>query len=339
MKPLYWCRIIAGCILLRPPHSASSIEIYSTRMKLAQFLTAAPFFPIVAVNFLPRDTPASYLRRVQGTHTADEDKSATTTEPTVLVCIGDSLTHGSVSVNWVSKLSRRLGDSYTVLNAGKNCETAAAVRARLEEIVAVRPAAITLMIGTNDLIGSLYPTSAGWMYQKVWWAQKTVPSLDGYARELEAIVHELDNRLEEFGTQIAVLSPPPLGEGGPTGRAWKEGEKVATICSDVCKQSSERVSYIPLYNMVKNEMVDTLSAPPSLPEGQQQLVDEYSCEFSFKEAIPLTSIMVPWRLLLGHRFDKIREANGYKYTIDSIHFGQEFSDVVEKAVTSWIASF
>jgi len=343
MKSLRWCTIIVGYILLKAL-STSAIEI--SPIIAAPILPFVPFFPVTATEFLPRDTPASYLREIRQTETDDTSDEITgrPCRPPVLVCVGDSLTHGSVSANWVSSLSRRLGDddSYTVLNAGKNSETAAAVRVRLEEIVAVRPAAVAILIGTNDLIGSLDPTSAGAMYQRrLWWAQKTVPSVDGYARELEAIVHELDTRLKEFDTKIAVLSPPPLGEGGPTGPAWKQGERMATICSDICKKSSDRVTYIPLYDTVRDEMMNALVPPQLRPEGkqQQQSMKPRRREFSFQDAIPQTSFVVPWRILLRQPFDKIRAAAGYQYTIDSIHFGEEFADTVEEAVAAWVSSW
>lgn len=319
----------------------------------APILPCVPFFAVVAADFFPRDTPASYLQKEKMGRTTNPEETAT--KPPVLVCVGDSLTHGSVSANWVSSLSRRLGkkkngdaddddsrEDCTVLNAGRNGETAAAVRARLGEIVAVRPRAVALLVGTNDLIGSLDPSGAGAFFTSMVPAQTKAPTLGGYAEELEAIVRELDARLEEWDGKIAVLSPPPLGEGGPTGPAWKQGKRMATICSDICGKASNRVSYIPLYDMVRDEMVDVLVAPPlPRPEGQQQQgVGKPSFrrgEFSFKEAWPLT-IVGPWKVLLRQPFDKIRKANGYRYTTDSIHFGNEFADIVEEAVASWVTT-
>jgi len=332
---------------------SSAITIAAAAAPILPALPFLPFLPVTIADYLPRDTPASYIRATKQQQQRRRTKIASEPEaetPPVLVCIGDSLTHGSVSANWVSSLSRRLrrsdgpataattasnrdGSSYTVLNAGINSETAAAVRARLDDILRVRPDAVTLMVGTNDLIGSLFPSSAGVMYQrKLWWAQTETPSLEGYAVELDAIVKELDTALEASGTKIAVLSPPPLGEGGPTGRAWEQGARMATLCSDICQNASDRVTYIPLYDMVREEMVDVLSS-------QQQQQQQPPREFSYRDAIPLTSVVVPWRILLGQPFDEIQKANGYEYTIDGIHFGQEFADTVEEAVVSWMESW
>ena len=57
-----------------------------------------------------------------------------------LVCIGDSLTHGNMSVDYVKILSEKLdSDNFDVINAGINAELTYNVLQRLDSIIACKP--------------------------------------------------------------------------------------------------------------------------------------------------------------------------------------------------------
>ena len=234
------------CLLCLLAHAAIAFQYELAALPLLPIL---PFVPVALTDYQPRKSPRSYLR---GDSSPEE----------VMVCFGDSLTHGSVSANWVERLEERSrnraiwGEGYTaVLNAGVNSETAAAAYTRLGDVIACKPTAVTVLIGTNDLIGSL-ATSAANMYVNKLPAQKIPPSEAGYAAELGRIVKELDQNLPP-NSRVLVLSPPPLGER-PGGPAWRRGGRFAEICKKVVGEFSEvsgRVAYGPLYERVAEEMV------------------------------------------------------------------------------------
>ena len=79
------------------------------------------------VQTLPVNNPVAFLQQGQ-----DAKKK-------VLVCIGDSITHGTVSVNYVDMLSSRLANrGIVVVNAGVNSELAYNVAQRLDAIVSLQ---------------------------------------------------------------------------------------------------------------------------------------------------------------------------------------------------------
>lgn len=286
-----------------------------------------PFLPVILTDFYPRDTPISYFKRTN--KHLNNGKSSFPTKP-VLVCFGDSLTHGSVSANWVDRVEARHSSSLTVLNAGVNSETARAARFRLEDIVAVQPDMMTVLLGTNDLIGSLDGRAAT-MYQvklcRAHWDKR--PNLDLYEKELTSIIQELDRRLKPT-SKIALLSPPPLGEGGFSGVAWTQGAALANVCKEICNAKSfshDRLQYIPLFETISNQMTS---------QDEKLNHSILGKEFRFEEAIPLTAVIVPWNLLLGRSFESVRKANGFKYTIDGVHFADDFSSTVESLICEWI---
>ncbi|TYB51796.1 hypothetical protein FXF51_52610 [Nonomuraea sp. PA05] len=110
------------------------------------------------------------------------------TRPRV-VAAGASMTQGSLGADWVGSL-RAAFPAYEFVNAGSNGNTTADLLERVDsDIVACRPAAVTLLIGTNDV-------------------RNSVP-LDDYRANLRAIV---DRVKSGTGAHVALMSLPPLGE-------------------------------------------------------------------------------------------------------------------------------
>ena len=71
----------------------------------------------------------------------------------VVVCCGDSITHGHIGYDWVSSLRRRDG-SKIYINAGINADLTWNLNQRINDIIKHNPDYITILIGTNDAIGS-----------------------------------------------------------------------------------------------------------------------------------------------------------------------------------------
>src|SRR5580698_2989490 len=75
---------------------------------------------------------------------------------TVLVCAGDSITHGLVNPNYVKPLQERLASRRVqVINAGVSGDLAVNLHNRIDAIVACRPDVVTVLIGTNDVAAQI----------------------------------------------------------------------------------------------------------------------------------------------------------------------------------------
>ncbi len=124
----------------------------------------------------------------------------------MLVCLGDSITHGGLGADWVGGLRHRLGDGALVVNAGANGEVVWSVRQRLDEVARCRPAAIVLMVGTNDAVGTLGERWAAY-YEN---SQKLpqAPDENWFAQQYDALVGELAG----MTPGLVCLTLPPLGE-------------------------------------------------------------------------------------------------------------------------------
>ena len=127
--------------------------------------------------------------------------------PTV-VCIGDSLTHGRTSSNYVALLQKRFRPKgYRFVNAGLNGELAYNVRQRLEAVIACRPSWITLMVGTNDVYAALSTANAHETMEQMDLPER--PTREAFRRYLTEICLQLRNAT---AAPLALLSLPPLGE-------------------------------------------------------------------------------------------------------------------------------
>lgn len=214
----------------------------------------------------------------------------------VAVCVGDSITHGAVSCNYVDILSGR--DSlrgYAFVNAGINSELAYNVAKRADAIIACNPAIITILIGTNDAAASLSARN-----QKRYAKEMKLPQLpdSGWYREnLQLLIQKLKKGTH---ARIAVFSLPPIGEARES-IAYKRAQEYSKIVKEVAM--SEKVTYLPL-----SERMDEIIAKRgggNAPEYNDNL------HLMFKGIVQ--------HYLFGLSYDEIAASNNYIFITDTLH--------------------
>lgn len=183
-------------------------------------------------------TPSAFLKQVAGNASMGSEAG----QP--VICLGDSLTRGNLSADWVSALRQQLQDGLagsTVLNAGINMQCSKNIHQRIDEVVACKPSHVTVLVGTNDLKAELSPVE-GFMY-KVFGRLPEVPTLDSYEKTLL----EIREKLLAAGARVALVSPPVLGEDVAS-EANKRASEFAAVVKRVAEGAgNERCSYLPLF--------------------------------------------------------------------------------------------
>lgn len=164
-----------------------------------------------------------------------------------VVCAGDSLTHASLSGDYVSALRERVSDrGFTFVNAGVNGDTTADLLRRLDSIIACRPSAVTILIGTNDCRSGGNPIESA-----------------------RAHLAEIVSRLaRETQARIALLSIPPIGEdlGSST------NQRVSAYNAQVRElATAQGVAYLPLHETLCAS-IERAALPPSALEFNAALV-------------------------------------------------------------------
>lgn len=232
----------------------------------------------------------------------------------VLVCIGDSITHGTVSVNYVDMLSTRLAPrGVAVVNAGINSELAYNVVQRLDAIVACRPDYITILIGTNDADASLSPRIAGRQIKEMKLPQS--PTREWYRENLMKICTELSARTH---ARIALLSLPPIGE-----RLDQPGFAASESYSRVIQEvaAAQHLTYLPLHE----NMTALLRSRNSNPRH------------AYHDDGRLMYLAVARHYLLGQSYDEIARANGFLLLTDHLHLNSTGAGMAADLIESFVA--
>lgn len=155
-----------------------------------------------------------------------------------VVAAGASMTQGSLGADWVATLRARPEfHGREFVNAGVNGSTAADLRQRVDsDIVACAPAAVTLLIGTNDV-------------------RNGVP-LPRFRADLRAIVDHVRARTT---ARIALMSLPPLGEDLNTEINQRLTAYNAAIQETAAQTSAD---YLPLHERVVEDLRRTGGRTP-----------------------------------------------------------------------------
>ncbi len=250
----------------------------------------------------PPGSPADYLRtgRAPGTHT-------------VVACVGDSHTHGVASASFVDPLRARLGsDGFAFVNAGINGNLAWNVLQRLDAVIACRPDAVALLVGTNDVLGTLGPAWES-MYRRQQHIPAT-PTLAWYRETLRAI---LDRLAAETGARVAVLDLPPIGEdlGSATNDLVR---RYNAAIHEIAAATGATV--LPLHDRLV-----TLIPPdhaPMPPDGTRRRM----------------GVAIARRMVLRQPWSQVSAAAGLTLLTDGVHLHDRAATVVADLVEAWLTA-
>lgn len=249
------------------------------------------------------NTPKTFLQQQEG-------------KPMVqpVVCLGDSLTRGNLSADWVSTLREQLGggESAVVLNAGVNMECSTNIHQRLNEVIACKPSHVTVLIGTNDLKAELNPVE-GAMY-RVFGDLDETPSLEIYERTLV----EIREKLREVGAKVAMVSPPVLGEE-INSKSNKRAAEFAEAVKRVAAAGGSDCTYVPLFEQ-------TLAKIPT--EGGQPY-----CGFNFFRWCCLLTVDL---YLRGRDLADVQRERKLGVTVDLVHLGPEMATQLATQVADFV---
>ena len=264
------------------------------------FLRLAPMF----------GTPhLALLGRFHASLAADRSK--------VVVCVGDSLTQGNASFDYVYALASRLEpDGFTVLNAGVNGDLAWNVLQRLDAVLRGEPSYVVLLVGTNDARACESEWAAA---RSV--AAKKLPRTPDEAFFAESYRALLDALLASACTRVITVTIPPLGE--------RPGERVDEIVARlnrviVSESAARELPCVDLHAAVERllDRAERSAAPP----------------YDARRSLRLAARSVLLRYLLGWRWDRIAGQHGQQLLPDQIHLGETAGallvDLVEEEVRS-----
>jgi len=221
------------------------------------------------------------------------NKKATATGKTVIVAGGDSLTHATLSSDYLAMLRIKPGiNRFEIVNAGQNGETAAGLLQRLDrDILSCNPDIITIMIGTNDAIRS----------------KDINATLEKYHKTMAEFIQRIKDR---SAARIILISIPPLGEN-----LQSEKNKEIAQFNDILKTLS-RVNQLPYLPF--NEKLTAVIAAASGIKIHDQFI--FSAMTIFETAFK--------KIYLRLSYNKISAGNGFTLLNDGVHLNDKAGKIL-----------
>ncbi len=250
-------------------------------------------------------------------HLPANQPDATQRQPnkTVVVCAGDSITHGIVSVNYVDLLEQKLpADRFQFFNAGINSDLSYTLLRRLDAIVAVQPDVITILIGTNDVNAALSHQALRRYRQANRILPDDQPSFATYQANYRAIVQQLKT---ETSARIALLSLPLMSED-LTNEVNQRADQYSQFVKELAQQ--EGLTYLP----VRETMTDWIQKHSK------------TIRYPYTKQYQLLTAAVLKNTVLGHSWDRISTDVGQDLTFDHLHLNSRGANMIASLVEPFI---
>jgi acyl-CoA thioesterase I len=230
----------------------------------------------------------------------------------VLVCAGDSITHGRGSADYVGSLKHRLRtNDFQVFNAGVGGDLAWNLLQRIDHVIARRPDVVVVLIGTNDVNATVNPAVG--TYLRLSKRLPRMPTLDWYVECVGQILSRLQN---ETSARLAVLDIPMIGEdleSAMNGRVDKYNEVLRQVAS------SRGVTCLPLHDRLIS----------LLPAGHQPP--------PYRGRLNVVASAVVRHRLLRQSWDSVAAHNGLAVLTDHIHLSDRGAGVVADLIEQFLA--
>ncbi|CAM3836662.1 SGNH/GDSL hydrolase family protein [Parendozoicomonas haliclonae] len=228
------------------------------------------------------------------------------------VALGDSLTHGRVSSDYVQILSHNNKAADAVwINAGINSRLAFNALQGVDSVIACQPKAVTILIGSNDVMARLSDDRV--QYYVDHWQLTHKPDFDLFTDSLTRLVDKLQNQTD---AQIAIFSLPPIGET----EGSRANQLVAEHNNLIRQIAAEKgLTYLPLNETLWGEL-------------QQRKEPSSHCEI---DAGLMEQAIIRYRVL-GQSWDVIADANGLYFLTDCVHLNDRAAAVIARLAQSFV---
>ena len=232
----------------------------------------------------------------------------------VIACIGDSLTHGNIGVNWVDQLRNKF-PSDVFLNEGINGDVVWQVHQRLKPILKCNPDIVILMIGSNDAMAS-FNSKSGKRYKR----NNNLPDIPSF-QSYQKLLSELLNKL--IGVKkVFLCTLPPIGENKDS-----QINQHVNQFNDFLKQITQEkdVSLLPVSEHLWSDL-----ALREFP-----FINDYN-----PNSIPLIRRIyggIMHHYIFKQPWDKIARSKRQWLLFDQIHFGERAANIVFELVKNAVS--
>jgi lysophospholipase L1-like esterase len=233
----------------------------------------------------------------------------------IVVVMGDSLTHGAVSYDYVGELSNDHElSNFIFVNEGLNSQLTYHLLNKIDHVVKIRPDEIFILIGSNDCITALsdeaYEHYSGIRNLPV------KPTKEWFAVNLENLIEKLKSRTS---ARITLISIPPLGEKEDS-IPFEKSTEYSHFISEIAQK--KKVGYIGFNEALIDEIKKN---------GKRNVAGFNPDKRAMYSAIAL-------HYLLMQSWDNISDNRGLLFLTDNIHLSSRGGHILKTKIKEAILS-
>ncbi|MGA7134289.1 MAG: SGNH/GDSL hydrolase family protein [Mycobacterium sp.] len=241
--------------------------------------------------------------------------------PETVACLGSSTTTAKGTFNWIDELARRPQNRrFRFVNFGVGGDLSVNIAKRLDPVLRVAPDRVIVLIGTNDILATVFPNFRRFI--RAWKQISEEPSPAHFKDNLELITRRLQ---QETSAMIALSSLSPIGEAlRPDDPVQSRLNELVAAYNGIIGDVSHSCDahYIPFCERFRDQLDRLAVAKPFTRFSFAAFYRDYL----FRE------------MILRRSFDEISQRNGWEFHIDGIHLntrgGRILTDVVQQFLDS-----
>jgi lysophospholipase L1-like esterase len=238
-----------------------------------------------------------------------------------VVCLGSSTTASRGTYKWIDELEKRAKNKrFRFVNLGVGGDLSFNTIGLLDRVVALQPDRVIVLIGTNDIMASVFPNFR--RFVRVWKRLSDEPSPARFEENLSFIVRKLQRGAN---SRIGLSSLAPLGED-PDSRDPVQARlnDLITTYNDIIANiaSNERTDYIPFNESFQGR----LARAGTSKAFTHFAIGSFYRDYVFRE------------MILRQSFDEIARMNGWDFHIDGIHLNSKGGRILVEVVQQFLNS-
>ena len=233
----------------------------------------------------------------------------------IVVVMGDSITHGAVSYDYVGELSNDHElSNFIFVNEGINSQLTYHLLNKIDNVVKIRPDEIFILIGSNDCIATLYDKEYN-RFSGIW-NLPVKPTKEWFAANLENLIEKLKSRTS---SRITLISIPPISEKADS-IPFEKSIEYSHLISEIAQK--KKVGYIGF----NEALIDEIKK-----HGKRNVEGFNSNRWAMYSAIAL-------HYLLMQSWDKISERRELLFLTDNIHLNSRGGHILKTKIKEAILS-
>ncbi|MCV7092827.1 SGNH/GDSL hydrolase family protein [Mycobacterium interjectum] len=236
-----------------------------------------------------------------------------------VACLGSSTTASRGTYNWIGELEKRPQNRrFRFVNLGVGGDLSFNAVRRLDRVIALRPDRVIVLIGTNDVMASVFPNFR--RFARVWKRLSEEPSPARFEQNLAIIVRRLQR---DADARVGLSSLAPLGEepGSSHPVQVRLNSLIATyngVIREVASTASAH--YIPFYEAFQERLARTTATKPLTRFSFAALYRDYLLR----------------EMIMRQSFDEISRSNGWQFHIDGIHLNTAGGRILTETVQQFL---